>query len=522
MPDPKVNNQYEKELFKDYTTQSDWFHLKHKLLRILSVRYLIKLIYVELIVYLVIFYAINFLYRFLLNEAQREEFAQVVQYFQSNINYFGRDLTFLLGFYVSMVAKRWWDQYRLLPWPDDIAMGLTAYVIPNDEESEKLRKTIVRYALLSYVLCIRRFSANLKRHLPTEEKIIELGILRADEVAYLNINDFSGHSDELLVSNWWLPLAWSANMIKYGSQSKQIPSEQKELMKAILSFRKGLESVESHVHVAIPLVYKVVVNTAIYAYFALTLISDQILEKSEHQFDPYVPIMTIFKLVLFIAWLKVAQAIEKPFDEDDSDFEMHALVKRHIRTTAIILNQFDKVPPIRNVTFDHTEIKSLPSEKSFQMFTTPNGSQESTMSLGSVDKEDLAHVLEQSMDTNKSGKTKASSRKDSTIVDYLESGHGNRINTAKLNQILPDNSEADAERVTEMEILRRIEVGDMINDITRTFEVTGATVYNAKRIYVGTGDFCKRVAYYKPTKRTLDMIQKDSDNMEGLDHCCLI
>lgn len=35
-------------------------------------------------------------------------------------------------------------------------------------------------------------------------------------------------------------------------------------------------------------------------------------------------------------WLKVAQSIEKPFGEDDSDFEMKSLVRRHIRVSASV------------------------------------------------------------------------------------------------------------------------------------------------------------------------------------------
>ena len=48
-----------------------------------------------------------------------------MRYFDRNLGSFGRDLSFLLGFYVSLVAKRWWDQYRLLPWPDDLAMQIS-------------------------------------------------------------------------------------------------------------------------------------------------------------------------------------------------------------------------------------------------------------------------------------------------------------------------------------------------------------------------------------------------------------
>ena len=34
-------------------------------------------------------------------------------------------LTFLLGFYVSLIVKRWWTQYNLLPWPDSFSILMT-------------------------------------------------------------------------------------------------------------------------------------------------------------------------------------------------------------------------------------------------------------------------------------------------------------------------------------------------------------------------------------------------------------
>ena len=40
----------------------------------------------------------------------------------------GLPLTFLLGFYVSLVVKRWWEQYCKLPWPDNIAIYLRGLI----------------------------------------------------------------------------------------------------------------------------------------------------------------------------------------------------------------------------------------------------------------------------------------------------------------------------------------------------------------------------------------------------------
>lgn len=37
-------------------------------------------------------------------------------------------LSFVLGFYVSIVMKRWWDQYTSIPWPDPIAVFVSCNI----------------------------------------------------------------------------------------------------------------------------------------------------------------------------------------------------------------------------------------------------------------------------------------------------------------------------------------------------------------------------------------------------------
>ena len=37
-------------------------------------------------------------------------------------------ITFLTGFYVSEVVRRYWEQYRSLPYPDRLALKLVTYI----------------------------------------------------------------------------------------------------------------------------------------------------------------------------------------------------------------------------------------------------------------------------------------------------------------------------------------------------------------------------------------------------------
>lgn len=98
---------------------------KSSIQRVFAIRFLFKLIYKELLIYLIAYFIINTIYRYALNLEQQMTFTQIVRYFEEHLDYYGRDLTFLLGFYVSLAAKRWWDQYQSLPWPDQLAVILT-------------------------------------------------------------------------------------------------------------------------------------------------------------------------------------------------------------------------------------------------------------------------------------------------------------------------------------------------------------------------------------------------------------
>lgn len=56
--------------------------------------------------------------------------------FQTVRQYFGQHnesipMSFVLGFYVSLVVKRWWEQYRMLPWPDTLALFISAAIPGN-------------------------------------------------------------------------------------------------------------------------------------------------------------------------------------------------------------------------------------------------------------------------------------------------------------------------------------------------------------------------------------------------------
>lgn len=53
-------------------------------------------------------------------------------------------LTFAMSFYVGLVVKRWWEQYRLLPWPDTLALFASA-AIPGTTVSKKYKTNSTQF-----------------------------------------------------------------------------------------------------------------------------------------------------------------------------------------------------------------------------------------------------------------------------------------------------------------------------------------------------------------------------------------
>ena len=158
----------------------------------------------------------------------RYKFDKVIDYFDKNLSGVGKEMTFLLGFYVSNIVKRWWDQYQKLPWPDTLVSLSHALVDFKTENSMKFCQTILRYCMLSYILCIRykeiyirqtnntelgkhlnyrRLSKALKAMFPDNNSLIKAKVATRKELKLIESQGDLGRV-------WWIPISWSMTLIK--------------------------------------------------------------------------------------------------------------------------------------------------------------------------------------------------------------------------------------------------------------------------------------------------------------------
>lgn len=184
-------------------------------------------------------------------------------------------MSFVLGFYVSLIVKRWWEQYKLLPWPDTLALFISAAIPQNvrpakmhvyvvhtschvivihlqDERGRMMRRNIMRYSVMAYVITLMRISLRVKRRFPTHQHLVDAGIMLDSEKKIFEIMD--GKSP---MSKYWMPLVWATNIINRARKEKIIESDHivQTLLVELSDIRRRLGALIGYDTVCVPLVY---------------------------------------------------------------------------------------------------------------------------------------------------------------------------------------------------------------------------------------------------------------------------
>ncbi|XP_042896249.1 bestrophin-4-like isoform X2 [Parasteatoda tepidariorum] len=302
------------------------------------------------------YFTLTMMYRFLFNEWQRGIFEKMVFLCSTFMDLI--PLSFVLGFYVSFIATRWWNQYIAIPWPDKLMNSIALYVPGADETSRVLRRTLMRYLNVALILVLRSISMAVKRRFPTRDHLVEAGFLTKLELEMLN----SVPSHEF--NTFWIPCTWFINLLRESKQECRITDSNglKLIMEEFNEFRSKCGLLWSYDWISIPLVYTQVVTLATYAFFGACIFGRQYIEvpdKPDHNFEFYIPIFTIFQLFFYMGLLKVAEQLINPFGDDDEDFELNWIIDRHMKVSYLGVDLLNTNPPplIRDNYFYQQDMK---------------------------------------------------------------------------------------------------------------------------------------------------------------------
>ncbi|KAI1287100.1 Bestrophin-3 [Halotydeus destructor] len=327
-----------------------------------------KLLYREMALFCSLYYLLSFLYRYVLNDNHRVVFEKIALYCEAFTNLV--PLTFVLGFYVSIVVTRWWQQFMQIPWPDKAVALIVANVHGSDERGRIIRRTLARYLLLLQVLTCQAVSTSVRRRFPTLDHIVAAGIMTKEEKIVF---------DEIPGSHgkWWSPGIWFGNLLIRSRKEGRIKDDilLQQLLDELHVYRSCCGMMFAYDWISIPLVYTQTVTIATYTYFLATVMGRQYLDPSKgysnHDVDLYIPVFTIFEFFFFMGWLKVAEQLINPYGEDDDDFELNWCLDRNLVVSFwIVDDMYNKHPKlVKDMYWDDIE-PSLPYTRSAALLRT--------------------------------------------------------------------------------------------------------------------------------------------------------
>ncbi|XP_056136494.1 bestrophin-2-like [Lampris incognitus] len=295
-----------------------------------------KVLYKEVLAFFAMYTAISITYRFLLYEDQKRYFEKLAIY----CNHYASliPMSFVLGFYVTLVVNRWWSQYTCIPLPDRLMCTLSGGLQGSDERGRMLRRTMMRYASLSALLILRSVSTAVFKRFPTMDHVVEAGFMTREERKKFE-------SLQSPYNKYWIPCVWFTNLAAIARCEGRIKDDStlKLLLEELNVFRGNCSMLFHYDMISVPLVYTQVVTLAVYSFFLVCLIGRQFLDPSQgypgHDLDLYVPIFTLLQFFFYAGWLKVAEQLINPFGEDDDDFETNWLIDRNFQVSMMAVDE---------------------------------------------------------------------------------------------------------------------------------------------------------------------------------------
>lgn len=313
-----------------------------------------KLLWPNLLVYMLFYYIIFIVYRFVLDDLQKKKFEIIAKYCNDYSDLI--PLSFVLGFYVNLVMQRWWNMYCNIPSTDTLSIFVSNSIHGQDERCRLMRRTIMRYVNLSYVLILSMISTRVKKRFPTLEHMVDAGVmLPGEKKIFDDLNSRSSHH------KYWMPLVWAGSVIARARKEGRIRDDfaVKTLLDELCNFRSKCGALNAYDWVNIPLVYTQVVTLAVYSFFVATLMGRQLIGA---QTELYFPVFAFLQFFFYMGWLKVAESMVNPFGEDDDDFETNFLIDRNLQVSYLIVDEMHAEHPelIRDQYWDDVLPDELP------------------------------------------------------------------------------------------------------------------------------------------------------------------
>ncbi|CAG0897258.1 unnamed protein product [Cyprideis torosa] len=279
----------------------------------------------DYLLYLTLYFFMSSIYRFALTHEQKRTFEAISLYFSYNAN--STLVIFVLGFYISTIYTRWWSWYQTMPWPQQIGLIINGSIQGKDDRSRLIRKTMIRYVNLTYIMTMTRVSSRVQKRFPTLQHLVTAGLLQKEEK--LILQDLEGKTP----ATYWVPVIWCSAVATLAFNEKRIISAgsgHQSLISQLENYRAQCCKVIQLSWINVPLLYTQVATLAVYTYILASVLGNQWLDPAlkypNHRVDMYFPFHSSLMFFIFMGLLRAAFSMINPFGEDDEDFEVNNII----------------------------------------------------------------------------------------------------------------------------------------------------------------------------------------------------
>ena len=246
---------------------------------------------------------------------------------------FTRVLTLFIGFLVSLSVRNWFQQVKTVPQLDSILLQMNHFIWidtskdPNEFKvkmgltPDEFRKTIIRYFLLSWTMCMSRMCVKMNSILGNEHALNDKRLLLKREFDELRYPTAEGVTWR---EKWSSPLSWVGKMANdqklKGQEIVKILDVKDAIGKSLNAYCDKLQQLNSFNDFRIPAPLLTLLTIAIYAFLILSVMSGQDMFPESYPSQSMAmiiffdfPWFAMTKYLLIFGWLKVATDLMVPF-----------------------------------------------------------------------------------------------------------------------------------------------------------------------------------------------------------------
>ncbi|GMT06291.1 hypothetical protein PENTCL1PPCAC_28465, partial [Pristionchus entomophagus] len=267
-------------------------------------------------------------------------------YIISLVRNYGSDysvpLIMLLSFFTTKAFERWQYIFNNIAYAENLALTVNAFIKGSDRIAQLARQTVMRQAILAQILVYRDVSISVRKRFPTMESLIEADMLKPDELKMLE-SSFNPYNV------FTIPFCWITTLLTKLRQDGNITGEPTyvNLFTEMKEFRKKLETVYNYDCVPIPLAYPQIVSVAVRIHCMVVVIGKLFIfarNEGYWMLNANFALVNGPELLIYLAWLKVAEILANPLGEDDDDLELNHIIDRNNFLSRSIIEAHDLCP----------------------------------------------------------------------------------------------------------------------------------------------------------------------------------